>query len=50
MKGSGEIRLVAETPRAGADKHRPAAAPRVGKVGRSSAPEMDATQIYLRDY
>lgn len=49
MKGSGDIRLVEDIPRTGINNHQPAVAPSVRQAGRSSAPEMDATQIYLRE-
>lgn len=49
MKGTGDIRLVENVPHIGAGSQRPQTARDAGQAGRSSAPEMDATQIYLRE-
>ena len=49
MKGTGDIRLVENVPHIGAEDKPPAASSSTETTGRSSAPELDATQIYLRE-
>jgi len=49
MKGTGDIRLVKNVPHIGAEDNPPAASSSTEKTGRASAPELDATQIYLRE-
>lgn len=49
MKGTGDIRLVENVPHIGTEDNPPAASSSTDTKGRSSAPELDATQIYLRE-